>query len=643
LKRREKVTGKRQRGQLLLALLLVALTCWAYRTSFQGVFVFDDVPTIVANPHVRTLWPLSRAMSAPAEVTVSGRPVAALSLALNYALAPADVRDVMQPPGPQAAPDEGGRFLRNLRGYHGVNLAIHLGAGLTLFGVVRRTLRSAALRDRFGPASTSLAAVVALLWMVHPLQTESVTYIVQRVESLMGLFFFLTLYAAIRAHDPERRVLWTVAAVFCCALGMGSKEVMVTAPVVVLLWDWLFARSVRGRWGLYAGLAATWIVLAFVVWTESRPSSVGARLLGWTPWSYLLTQTAVVVHYLRLSLWPSPLVIDYGWPMARSIGDVAWQAALLLALFGVTVVLIARRRPLGFLGAWFFLILAPTSSVLPIATEIAAEHRMYLPLAAVITAIVLGAARLRLRGVVAGVIVAVVAATLVAHTAARNRDYWTDEGLWEDAVEKRPDNPRARVSLGAGLYAAGRLDEAEREFRIALSLDESSAPAHLNLGSVLCAKGRVDEGVAHLERALALDPASPDAHRNLGEAHASRGELAAAVADFSAVVQAKPDDVFALNRLAWLLATSPQDRLRNGTKAVALAEHTVALTGRRDVESLDVLGAAYAETQRFADASRTAREAQAFALRAGLTAIADELAARIALYDSGQPFRERSR
>ena len=275
-------------------------------------------------------------------------------------------------------PGDSGAFADNVWGYHALNLAIHLAAALALFGIVGRTLRSAPLAQAFGGASTPLAFVVALVWTVHPLQTESVTYVVQRVESLMGLFYLLTLYCAIRAAEGGGR--WTAAAIGACALGMGTKEVMVTAPLMVWLWDRTFLGGApRSRWPLYAGLAATWLVLAALMAAPSQARTVLGLLAGssaagpsigpgeqWAPWSYMLTQATVVVHYLRLALLPSPLVFDYyDWPQARSLGDVWPQAALLDALAIGTLVAIVRGHPIGFAGAWFFAILAPTSSFIP--------------------------------------------------------------------------------------------------------------------------------------------------------------------------------------------------------------------------------------------------------------------------------------
>src|SRR5262245_33459333 len=291
-------------------------------------------------------------MAAPPDTTVSGRPIVSISLALNYAFTP------------------------ELWGFHAVNLAIHVLAALTLFGIVHRT----GVRLE----SDTFAFWIALLWAVHPLQTSAVTYIVQRAEALTGLVYLLTLYGAIRAIDGPRKA-WTAAAIATCALGMATKESMVTAPLAVIAWDWVFApRQMRRRVPLYLGLAATWTIAAVIVAGGYRSQSVGFGLRGWTPWPYLVTQAGVIARYLRLAIVPWPLVLDYGWPRATSVADVAVPAGMIVGLLALTAWAFVRRMPIGFAGVWFFLTLAPTSSVIPIVTEVAAEHRMYLPLAAVL-------------------------------------------------------------------------------------------------------------------------------------------------------------------------------------------------------------------------------------------------------------------
>src|SRR5439155_17727388 len=225
----------------------------------------------------------------------------------------------------------------------------------------------------------------------------------QRTESMMALFYLLTLFLVARpfqgrVRGPERpapHLRYPHAfAIGACALGMACKESMVTAPVMVVLYDRVFlfdsiTQAFRSRWALYGGLAATWIVLAAVNWSGSRVHSAGFST-GISPWTYLLNQAVMIVRYLRLAIWPRSLVLAYGTPQPVTLVDVLPYALVVLALLAATAVALWRRPALGFLGAWFFVTLAPTSTIVPIATEVGAERRMYLPLVAVVTIVVAG-------------------------------------------------------------------------------------------------------------------------------------------------------------------------------------------------------------------------------------------------------------
>src|SRR5437762_6886855 len=352
------------------AALLTAASLAAWANSFRGPFIFDDLPAIVENATIRTLA-LSRALAPPhTGQPANGRPLVNFSFALNWAIAGDDVR-----------------------GYHVLNLAIHTLAALALFGVVRRTLRSRPLAAKFGTDATPLAFALAALWMLHPLQTESVTYISQRAESLAGLCLLLTLYGSIRGADSPVPMRWHVLAVVMCLLGLATKEVMYAAPLLVLLHDrtfivGTFRAQLRRQPCFYTGLATKLLLLRCLVKQAGNRGATAGFGIGITPWHYLLTQCGALIHYVRLVFWPDPLVLDYGIATTNSLAEVWPQTALLLVLFGATLIALARQPPWGFLGAWFFLLLAPTSSALPLATQTVAEHRMYLPLAAIIAAIV---------------------------------------------------------------------------------------------------------------------------------------------------------------------------------------------------------------------------------------------------------------
>jgi tetratricopeptide (TPR) repeat protein len=676
------VSALRSRSVVLPSLLILGALVVAYASSFAGLLVFDDEPAIATNPHIRHLWPLSDAAAAPSDTTVAGRPVVSLTLALNYALAPRGTREAFVASSGAAGPTADSDAIRtNLWGYHALNLAIHALAALTLFGIARRTLLSGRMRKRFGAAAVQLATCIALLWGVHPVHTGSVTYVVQRAESLMGLFYLLTVYCAIRTGESvdvrraafdvrrsarttnteprttnhelrttnaERRTtnvhVWSAAAIVACALGMATKESMATAPLIVLAWDWVFGgeRTLSRRLPLYAGLASTWLILGVLVAGGHRAHSVGFHFPGWPWWTYLLTQADVVVHYLRLALWPRSLVLDYDWPAAQSLARVAPQAVLNVTLVGLTLWALVRRQAVGFAGAWFFGTLAPTSSVIPIVTEVAAEHRLYLPSAAVVCIVVLGAyaAAPRRFRVGLGVAAAVVVVVFVALTDSRNRDYQSYERIWLDTVQKRPLNARARINYATALLTTGRFPEAESQLREAVRLKPDSAEGQADLGAALCAQGKVDEGIPHLERALAIQPDYAAAFRDLGEAYASRGQFSLAARYYARALDQRPGDVALLNRLGWILATASDETSRDGGKAVALAERAVRLTTRHDIESLDTLAVAYAEADRFEDAIATGSEALTLARAKGQQDIVPELERRLAEYRAGNKVRQ---
>jgi tetratricopeptide (TPR) repeat protein len=640
------------------ATILLVAGWYAYSNSFEGVLAYDDTEAIASNPHLKTLWPVTEAARAPKDTTLAGRPVAAYSFAISYALAPPETRDVWQPA------HEG--FARNIWGYHAFNIAVHLATGLLLFGVIRRTLQSTAMTGRFGDSAASIATASALIWVVHPLNTAAVTYLVQRVESLMSAFYLLTLYCAIRSWDAPASARWRWWCIGACALGMGTKETMVSAPLIVGMWFWVF----EGRRPfldtriktLLTALAATWVILAVLVASGARTGSVG-QIGGWTVGSYLMTQAEIIVHYLSLAAFPGSLVFSYGWTPAESWFAVlphvlSLAAALIAGMYGV-----ARRHPLGFVTAAFFLILAPTSSLLPVATEVAAEHRMYLPLAAVISGVVTlaygGLRRLIGRGTdqanrsdrlrLATAAVALVIAAVVplsAATRSRNMDYSSLERLMLDAVRKRPGNARAQIGAGVELLTRGAAQDAERHFRRALESPQLSreppairGAALVYLGASLGAQGRPSEAIGLFETALQVDPGLVEVHGMLGEANLGLGRDAEALRHLTKAAEVMPDVPPVLNRLALLLASSPDARLRNGARAVELARRSLAISGGRDPLTLDTLAAALAEAGQFTEAVQIQSVAIAQAVQGSNAALAEEFRSRLALYQRGLPFR----
>jgi len=532
---------------LLPAFLIVAAGIAVYSNTFFVPFHFDDLPKIRHNPAIRTWWPPWLALE-------QGRPVAQYTFALNYAVHGYDVW-----------------------GYHVVNLAIHLTSGLLLYGIVRRTLSRTPLEARWGPVSDPLALVIALIWTVHPLQTQAVTYIVQRHESLMGMFFLATFYAFLRAQEAAWPWLWYGAAMGFCVLGLRTKEVMAAAPPLLLWHDRVFVGGTwreiarRRKW-FHLGLLAMDIVLllaplaiAIIAHRDSSEDSTVIFVEGLTPWTYLVSQSGVIVHYLRLCFWPQGQCLDYVWPVAKGIGEVLPQSLLILALLGATVWCMFRHPPWGFLGGWFFLILAPTSSIVPIA-DLAFEHRMYLPLAAVVAATTLGVFTALVRPRASNRTTTVTALTFALFVAAalgtvafhRNYVYSDARTLWSDVVAKRPNNPRGLYNLGVTEYESKRYEAAMRLFLRAIELLPTYAAAYNDAGLAMEKLGKTDLAMAYYRRALELDPKHAEAHVNLGKLLRS-SDPAKAIDHFRLALQFKPHYSEAHNNLgAMLVRSDPQ-------------------------------------------------------------------------------------
>jgi protein O-mannosyl-transferase len=574
----------RAKRPVIFTLAIVLVGVCVFSNSLGGPFVWDDETAVVSNRTVQKLWPLSGPLRPPRETPAAGRPLVNLSFAINYAM--------------------GGL---NETGYHVFNIAAHIACTLLLFGVVRRTLASPTLHRRFGRSADLTAAVAALLWMVHPLQSEVVDYITQRTESIMALCFLATLYCAIRARagatvrmQPDTTTAttqtaaavrlkpdttgdmtyrsggsasatkWTVLSVIACAAGMAAKESMLTAPLIVLLYDRVFEfrswrQTIQERKYLYAGLAVTWIELAAFVWQQ--PRSTAGLSSAVSPWVYALNQTQMIVRYLWLAVWPGPLVLDYGLPRAISFRDVIPETLAVLSLLIAAGVASVKWPQIGWLATTFLITLAPTSSVIPIASEVGAERRMYLPCAALAVLVVVSGRLLidrsadgphgsRLRGgVVALTVLALIACAV--RTFYRNAEYATALSLWRTVVERRPQG-RARMALATELIASGNREEALAQLRRAVT---DYPDARFGLGTELIADGKTEEGIAELRQFVDANPSNLNripARTLLGQALAAQGKLAESADQFQAVLRIVPKNTHVRSNLADVLFSQQQ-------------------------------------------------------------------------------------
>jgi len=519
-------------------LLIVALTFVAYHATFTAPFLFDDAQFVKGS----TLHTLSWAM-----VQGTTRPLVQLSLALNWAAGGTDVV-----------------------GYHVVNFAVHVLAALALYGIVRRTLAATRFAPRWRDVAPELALATSLVFALHPLQTESVSYVIQRAESLMGFFYLATLYAVIRgvgaAPRPWPAAAWYAAAITACGLGMLTKPVMVTAPVIVLLYDRVFvagswARAWRERGALHGALFATWLLLGLLLGGGAHESAAtsGFAMRDVTWGEFVRSQPGVILRYLQLVVWPHGLVLDYGWPPAVDAA-VVMPTLVLAGIIGGAAWAVRGVPALGFLVGAFLVTLAPSSSVIPIR-DLAFEHRMYLPLAALATLLVTGGwallPRARLATAserrVAGAVAASVVAALTLLTIDRNHDYRSPIAMWTDVTTKRPANTRAWSNLAQALMAEGRADDAMTAARTALQLDPDFPDAHIHLGHALAARREYAAAERHYADAVRLNPDSSEAQNNWGAVLADQKRYADAEPHYVEALRLTPDYAEAMNNLAVVL------------------------------------------------------------------------------------------
>jgi hypothetical protein len=490
----------------LPAAILVTAVVLAFANGVDTPFLFDDAPAVVNNPTIRKLWSLAPFNPPSDGSTTTGRPLVNFSFALNYAMS-----------GEQPW------------SYHAFNLACHALAALSLFGLARRALSS--LNH---PQPTAAAFATGLLWAIHPLQTESVTSVAQRTEVLCGLLYLLTLYAFARATEPGTKRSadsgrgWLTISAISCLLGMATKEVMVTAPIVVLLYDRTFvAGSFSAAWlrhrRYYLSLAGTWVLVGILLLRSggSRGSSAGFGA-GVSAWHYLLTQADALVLYLRLSVWPHPLVLDYGSAVIQTPLAVWWQGGFVLALLAATLWALARKPALGFAGAWFFLILAPSSSFVPLVTQTIAEHRMYLPLAAILALAVTGAHRCLGSRTTPCLMLAAI--PLAGVTAIRNRDFRSAEAMWRNNIAHRP-HARALTALGVSLLHSGRAAEALPLFERAAAAEPAHLAAQRNRALALLQLRRTDEAAKIFTSLPAREPGEAQLILRVGQRLRARGEI----------------------------------------------------------------------------------------------------------------------
>ena len=544
---------------LLAVMIVYALALLIYSNTFNSPFIFDDHPNIRDNTAIQiSTLNAAELYVAAFDSPSANRPVANISFALNYLVGGFDVR-----------------------GYHAVNLAIHVGNGVLVY-FLALMLFGRMWRHEVKPTQGTMfaaALVTAVLFVAHPVQTQAVTYIVQRMTGLSVLFYLLSLLCFVRARSGSRfKIGLAVGCVLSGALAMGTKEIAASLPFAMLLiemcvfrrgeWRWLFASP------QYLVVACVVFALAGALYLGGDPAStVEAQYLrrDFSLTERLMTELRVVFFYLSLIAYPAPqrlnllhsFVVSNGLlePLSTLFCAMGLLAAIVFAIVGI------RRRPtISLIILWFVLNSLIESSVMGL--ELVFEHRLYLPMFGVCLGLGFATLHLSQRTPVVWFAVLGVVLYLSAGTFLRNA-YWADATtLWVDVVAKNPLSARANNNLGRALLDDGAADEALVAFNKALFIDPNYAEPYNNLGVMFAEQRHFEIAMGYLLRARELRPESAQTLHNIGLVLTETGRTADAIAQFREAIALEPTYAKSHLSLASLL-------VQVGEKALA-CEHLVA-------------------------------------------------------------------
>ena len=674
------------RGRVVIfAVVLTAITIFAYRPAWHGGFLWDDDDYIINNELLtapdgwQRIW---FSLDSPSQYF----PLTYSTFRIEHAL-----------------------WGLNTSGYHWVNVLLHVCNALLVWGLL----------VRLKVPGSWLAAVIFAL---HPVQVESVAWITERKNVLMGFFFLLTLLAWIGFVDERSRRPWIfycVALIFY-VLALSAKATACTLPAALFLILWLQHKPITMRrasqilpfvvLGIGMGLVAVW-------WEHYHQGTNRGLFTFLSPIERILVAGRAVWFYLSKIFWPSNLTFIYPrWNISPA--DFVNYIWLLAGIAACGAIYFVRRyfgRSVEVAAAFFVATLSPVLGFIMLFTfryTFVADHYQYLacvgPIALASAGIVsLSDKFTQYRAVVMSAAVLIVA-SLAALTWRQAATYTDIETLWRTTLVKNPECWMAHTNLGFVLIREGEIDDGIAHYRLALQLQPDSWDAEYNLGTALLRKGQVDEAIRHCERAVGMRPTDPDAQVSLGDALLQNGRIDEAIHHYRKAMMARPDHFLSryglcqallekgefdgaiqvcrsalvlwpldadchtalaialeekgepaeaiqhyekalkvaprsiptLSNLAWLLATSQHASLRNGPRAVELAAQADRLVGGTNIRVLRTLAAAYAENGEFANAIRTARSAMELARMHGENSLATDLDQQIALFQLRMPYRD---
>jgi tetratricopeptide (TPR) repeat protein len=549
-------------------LFIVVLCLTAYSNTFYASFQFDDVSNIVDNRIIKDHQYFrgnSNTDTYSVETGLKNRYIGYLTFALNYKVHGLDVT-----------------------GYHVINISIHIINALLIYWLVLLTFKTPHLSDRgkLESLSTSssyglIAVFSALLFASHPIQTQAVTYIVQRFASLATMFYLLSVVMYIMArlisqsaevnikdHGKKlilKSVFYYLISVVSAVLAMRTKEIAFTLPAIIVLYEFIFLEGKFKRRILYLIpiIITAFIIPLSLIATDKPIGEIISDVHGVTiettmsRLDYLFTEFRVIITYIRLIFLPINQNLDYDYPLYHSFFNVGVFSSFifLLTIFGLGVYLLYSyrhsfkyTRMISFGIFWFFLTLSVESSIIPIR-DVIFEHRMYLPsiglFIAISSSVFMFVERKKgrwkniERTVEAGLVVIVITLTVV--TYARNNVWKDPVTLWEDVVSKSPKKARGNFNLGIAYKSKGLIDKAIEQYRIAIKVKPDYPDAHNNLGNAYQSKGLIDKAIEHHRIAIRVRPDYPVARINLGNAYQSKGLIDKAIEQYRTAIGIRPD------------------------------------------------------------------------------------------------------
>ena len=494
------------RYEKLFLLSLALIVILIYADTIDSPFIFDSRRNIESNPHIRiSKINLDELAGAAFKSPLEQRPLSNISFALNYYF-----------------------HGYNVVGFHVVNLLIHISTGFFLYAFVKSTLRTPTLKSRYGNYMW-ISFFTAAIWMVHPLHTQSVSYIVQRMNSLCVMFYILSilLYARFRLSQQKKNKWWLFSGcILAGALALASKEIAATLPLFIIAYEWYFFRDLDLKWlknhiPLLAGCLLLVAVIALILLGSNPLDRVlgGYKDRDFTLTQRLLTEPRVIIFYLSQLLWPHPsrLNLDHDFALSNSLIDpvtTIFSIVSIAALIGLAAVTAKKQRLLSFCILWFFGNLAIESSILPL--EIIFEHRTYLPSMAFSLMVAIAACRWMKPAWLQAVLLGAMVTAGALWTYERNTVYSDRVAFWQDCVDKSPRKARPHNNLGVALADQGYHDQAIKEYRKALEIDPLYPDPIANIGLSLAQQGKIKESITQFLKALEINPEDSKTLNNLG-------------------------------------------------------------------------------------------------------------------------------